>query len=161
MPWREKACHDPMVGMVDHRRCSWLRSISSCRVLLHLEDLAVHDMTSPDERFDDAYLDREVPQHHLYDPVRHEYRIGIGVWPAVCFHCGGFEGPKVKLHVCDMAVVDWIWIGHSGKDNAATLERARERAYTIQILTEEEAAGLAVVRPRSQLDFWNWDFNAP
>lgn len=114
-------------------------------------------MTSPDERFDDAYLDR-IEQYKIYDPVRHEYRIGIGMWPAVCYHCGLAGSPKFGIHICDMAVVDWIWAAHAGRDNAAHLDKAREHEYSVQAITEEEAARQAVRRPRSEAEFWNQMF---
>lgn len=114
-------------------------------------------MTSPDERFDDAYLTREPPQHGIYDPERHEYRIGINCWPAECAHCGYGGNPKYELHICNMAIVDWVWNLPKSRD-AGSVEKAYQQMAQIQELTEEEAAERIERRRQSEADFWNRTF---
>lgn len=108
-------------------------------------------MTSPDERFDDAFLPR---QYEVYDFERHEYRIGIGVWPAVCHHCGFAGSLSHGIHPCGMAVVDMIWMLPEPRD-AATVERLYRWAAQVQELTEEEAAERIKRRRPSEAEFWN------
>jgi hypothetical protein len=44
----------------------------------------------------------------------------FNVWPAACAHCG--MAPTVMRHVCEMAVVDWVWaIDYSRRYTIGTL----------------------------------------
>jgi hypothetical protein len=105
-------------------------------------------MTSPDERFDDAFederLSRGLWQLHGPEPfiflgtisghssadnikaamsyIAHRYRGRM-----TCAHCG-ISSTAPDCHVCETAILDWVWADTNWSDNQrlATVMRFRQ-----------------------------------